>query len=83
MRTAWLMVCGIVADAQAMINDTPRSERLQVPQFADAQQVVPPTFDPIDAGMFITVRTLNRIDEAFRLLQEKQAPKRRNRHSSR
>jgi len=48
---------GVVADAQAMIDDTPRSQLPpRLPQFAAAQQVVPPTFDPIDAGMFITFK---------------------------
>lgn len=47
---------GVVADAQAIIDDTPRGERPRLPPFADAQQVVPPTFDPIDAGMFITFK---------------------------
>ena len=47
---------GIVADAQAIIEDTPRGQTPRLPPFADAQQVVPPSFDPIDAGMFITFK---------------------------
>lgn len=47
---------GVVADAQAIVEDTPRGRTPQLPAFADAQQVVPPSFDPIDAGMFITFK---------------------------
>lgn len=47
---------GIVADARAIVEDTPRLETPRLPAFADAQQVVPPDFDPIDAGMFITFK---------------------------
>ncbi len=47
---------GIVADARAILEDAPRGQTPRLPPFADAQQVVPPTFDPIDAGMFITFK---------------------------
>jgi 2-desacetyl-2-hydroxyethyl bacteriochlorophyllide A dehydrogenase len=47
---------GIVADAQAISEDTPRGQMPRLPPFADAQQVVPPSFDPIDAGMLITFK---------------------------
>lgn len=47
---------GVVADAPAIIDDTPRAQPPRLPPFADAQQIVPPDFDPIDAGMFITFK---------------------------
>jgi threonine dehydrogenase-like Zn-dependent dehydrogenase len=47
---------GVVADARAIVEDTPRSQKPRLPAFADAQQVVPRDFDPIDAGMFITFK---------------------------
>lgn len=47
---------GVVVDAQAIVEDTPRGQAPKLPAFADAQQVVPPSFDPIDAGMFITFK---------------------------
>jgi 2-desacetyl-2-hydroxyethyl bacteriochlorophyllide A dehydrogenase len=47
---------GVVADARAITEDTPRTETPELPAFAIAQQVVPPDFDPIDAGMFITFK---------------------------
>jgi threonine dehydrogenase-like Zn-dependent dehydrogenase len=45
-----------VADARAIVEDTPRLQAPRLPAFAAAQQVVPPNFDPIDAGMFITFK---------------------------
>lgn len=51
---------GIVADAEAMREDTPRGDAPTLPPFATAQQVVPATFDPDLAGAFITFKeTLN------------------------
>lgn len=47
---------GLVADARAIVEDTPRGEAPKLPAFATAQQVVPPDFDPLDAGMFITFK---------------------------
>lgn len=47
---------GVVADARAIFEDTPRTEEPRYPHFAIQQQVVPPDFDPIDAGMFITFK---------------------------
>lgn len=47
---------GIVVDARAMVESTPRTETPRLPAFAVAQQVVPPDFDPVDAGMFITFK---------------------------
>ncbi len=47
---------GIVTDAAAIIADTPRTQTPHLPAFADAQQVVPSSFDPVDAGMFITFK---------------------------
>ncbi len=51
---------GIVADAAAIIADTPRGRRPALPAFAKAQQVVPADFNPNHAGAFITFKeTLN------------------------
>jgi threonine dehydrogenase-like Zn-dependent dehydrogenase len=47
---------GLVADAAAIIADTPRSAAPKLPPFATAQQVVPPDFDPDLAGAFITFK---------------------------
>ncbi len=47
---------GLVADARAIIDDTPRSEEPRLPRYALSQQVVPPDFDPVGAGMFITFK---------------------------
>lgn len=47
---------GIVADAQAIVDDTPRGRQPTLPAFATAQQVVPPDFNPIHAGAFITFK---------------------------
>lgn len=47
---------GIVADAAAIIADTPRGATPKLPAFATAQQVVPPDFDPDLAGAFITFK---------------------------
>ena len=47
---------GVVADARALIEDTPRAQTPRLPPFAAAQQVVPPDFDPVDAGMLITFK---------------------------
>lgn len=47
---------GVVADAPAILAETPRGETPRLPAFADAQQVVPADFDPVDAGMFITFK---------------------------
>lgn len=51
---------GVVADAEAIIADTPRGATPQLPHFALAQQVLPPDFDPNLAGALITFKeTLN------------------------
>ncbi|HEY65718.1 MAG TPA: zinc-binding dehydrogenase [Caldilineae bacterium] len=51
---------GVVADARAIIEDTPRGQTPPLPHFATAQQVLPPDFDPDLAGAFITFKeTLN------------------------
>ncbi|GAB4563584.1 MAG: zinc-binding dehydrogenase [Anaerolineae bacterium] len=55
---------GIVADAQAIIEDTPRNQQPPLPYFAAAQQVLPPDFDPDLAGAFITYK------ETFSFLQQ-------------
>lgn len=47
---------GLAADARAVIEDTPRTEEPRVPRYAPSQQVVPPDFDPVGAGMFITFK---------------------------
>ncbi len=47
---------GLVADAAAIIADTPRGQTPKLPAFATAQQVVPPDFDPDLAGAFITFK---------------------------
>jgi L-iditol 2-dehydrogenase len=47
---------GLVADAQAIIADSPRGQAPKLPVFATAQQVVPPDFDPDQAGAFITFK---------------------------
>lgn len=47
---------GIVADAAAIIADTPRGQTPKIPAFAHAQQVTPPNFDPDLAGAFITFK---------------------------
>jgi 2-desacetyl-2-hydroxyethyl bacteriochlorophyllide A dehydrogenase len=47
---------GVVADARALVEDTPRDRALRLPTFADAQQVVPADFDPLVAGAFITFK---------------------------
>lgn len=47
---------GLVADARAIIEDTPRTEEPALPRYALSQQVVPPDFDPVGAGMFITFK---------------------------
>jgi 2-desacetyl-2-hydroxyethyl bacteriochlorophyllide A dehydrogenase len=47
---------GVVADATAILADTPRDRSPRLPAFATAQQVVPSDFDPVDAGMFITFK---------------------------
>lgn len=47
---------GIVADAAAIVADTPRGRPPKVPQFGYAQQVVPADFDPDLAGAFITFK---------------------------
>lgn len=47
---------GLVFDARAMQDDTPRGEEPRLPAFAQAQQLVPPDFDPHHAGMFITFK---------------------------
>jgi threonine dehydrogenase-like Zn-dependent dehydrogenase len=47
---------GLVADAAAIIADTPRGATPKLPVFATAQQVVPPDFDPDLAGAFITFK---------------------------
>ena len=47
---------GIVADAAAIVADTPRGETPKLPPFATAQQVMPPDFDPDLAGAFITFK---------------------------
>lgn len=47
---------GIVADAGAIIADTPRGDAPKLPPFALAQQVTPATFDLDLAGMFITFK---------------------------
>ncbi|MCS7219864.1 MAG: zinc-binding dehydrogenase [Anaerolineae bacterium] len=51
---------GVVADAAAIIADTPRGQTPSLPPFAAAQQVLPSDFDPELAGAFITFKeTLN------------------------
>lgn len=51
---------GIVADATAIIAETPRGQRPALPAFAAAQQIVPEDFNPNHAGAFITFKeTLN------------------------
>ncbi len=47
---------GVVADAEAIIADTPRGQVPKLPHFATAQQKMPPDFDPDLAGMFITFK---------------------------
>lgn len=47
---------GLVADARAIVEDADDPGSVQIPQFANAQQVMPADFDPIDAGMFITFK---------------------------
>lgn len=47
---------GIVADARSILEDSGGSTSGRLPQFANAQQVVPSDFDPLDAGMFITFK---------------------------
>jgi threonine dehydrogenase-like Zn-dependent dehydrogenase len=47
---------GIVADAAAIIDDTPRGQTPRLPPFASAQQIVPPDFDPDLAGALITFK---------------------------
>jgi 2-desacetyl-2-hydroxyethyl bacteriochlorophyllide A dehydrogenase len=47
---------GVVADARAIVEDAPGGGKPRLPAFAAAQQVVPPDFDPVDAGMFITFK---------------------------
>jgi len=47
---------GLVADARAIIEDTSRSEEPRLPRYALSQQIVPPDFDPVGAGMFITFK---------------------------
>jgi len=47
---------GIVADAAAIMADTPRGQTPKLPPFALAQQVTPPDFDPDLAGAFITFK---------------------------
>lgn len=47
---------GIVADAQAITDATPRSEQPKLPSCATSQQIVPPDFDPTLAGVFITFK---------------------------
>ena len=47
---------GLVADARAIIEDTPRTQAPPLPRYALSQQVVPPDFDPVGAGMFITFK---------------------------
>lgn len=47
---------GLVADSQAIREDLGSLATAALPQFADAQQVVPSDFDPVDAGMFITFK---------------------------
>jgi 2-desacetyl-2-hydroxyethyl bacteriochlorophyllide A dehydrogenase len=47
---------GVVVDAQALVEEKPRGHSVQLPVFADAQQVLPPSFDPVDAGMLITLK---------------------------
>jgi threonine dehydrogenase-like Zn-dependent dehydrogenase len=47
---------GLVADAAAIVADTPRGEIPKLPPFATAQQVVPRDFDPDLAGAFITFK---------------------------
>jgi len=47
---------GIVADAAAIIADTPRDQTPKLPVFATAQQVTPSAFDPDLAGAFITFK---------------------------
>lgn len=47
---------GLVADAAAIIADTPRNQPPKLPPFATAQQVVPGDFDPDLAGALITFK---------------------------
>ena len=47
---------GVVADAAAICDDTPRKKQHSVPHFATAQQVVPSDFDPDLVGVFITYK---------------------------
>lgn len=47
---------GLVADARAILEDADDRSSAELPQFSMAQQVVPPDFDPVDAGMFITFK---------------------------
>jgi 2-desacetyl-2-hydroxyethyl bacteriochlorophyllide A dehydrogenase len=47
---------GLVADAAAIIADTPRGQSPKLPAFATAQQIVPSDFDPDLAGAFITFK---------------------------
>jgi threonine dehydrogenase-like Zn-dependent dehydrogenase len=47
---------GLVADAAAIVADTPRGQMPKLPPFATAQQVVPTGFGPDLAGAFITFK---------------------------
>ncbi len=47
---------GLVGDARAIAEDAPHGQSRRLPPFASSQQVVPPGFDPVDAGMFITFK---------------------------
>ena len=47
---------GLVADAKAIVEDTPGGEKPTLPPFTMTQQVVPPGFDPHHAGIFITFK---------------------------
>jgi len=52
---------GLVVDARALTEDQPD---VRLPGFAVAQQVVPPSFDPLIAGVFITFK------EVYSVLQQ-------------
>lgn len=47
---------GVVADAGAICDDTPRGTQPVLPAFATAQQAVPQDFDPDLVGVFITYK---------------------------
>lgn len=47
---------GLIADAAAIMADTPRGELPNIPAFGPAQQIVPSDFDPDLAGAFITFK---------------------------